>query len=193
LVRFFTVCAYIRSHCTSCALAVQFFDVTSCHSTRSNQKTSQGFPLDPPWCAPKLLTLPRHQCFGGVEQIQILRSHFDTKMRTRKWHAPCDCNFFCQLLRTLVRTNFKQKRDSTKFCQVLAGTNNPTAATPPSLPREFQEGTSWRPSWPLLGARQEVALKQQTANAHEVQCERMAVQTLKKSQPPPCTPPPNML
>ena len=144
MVRFFTVCADIRSHCTSCALADSECLFFALSQRIGEEKTPRRSPLDPPWFAPKLLTLPRHQCFGGVEQIRILRSHFDTKMRTRKWHAPCDCKFFCQLLRTLVRTNFKQKRESNTLAKrfpVQTTRRDYPAADAKRVPR----GNAWAP------------------------------------------------
>ena len=43
------------SHCTSCAFGVPVFYVTSCHSTRSNQETSQDVPS---WNS---LSVPRYK------------------------------------------------------------------------------------------------------------------------------------
>jgi hypothetical protein len=105
------------------------------------KKRARTFPPGPPLERAKTVDAPRHQCFGETKHIQILRSHFDEKMRARRAHATNASKSFGYLLRTLVSTNFIQKRDSKSFCPIFACTNNPTAPKQPSDARGFPGGT----------------------------------------------------
>jgi hypothetical protein len=51
------------------------------------KKRAKTFPLGTPLVRAKTVDAPRHQCFCENGQFQILRSHFEVKMRTRKMHA----------------------------------------------------------------------------------------------------------
>jgi hypothetical protein len=115
----------------------------------------------------------RHQCFCEVLQIQILRAHFDIKMRTRKMHATSKSKSFYPFATRPCSHKFQTKRESKKFlpdsCRYKQPDGSTTAVGCPAVkPREFQEGTSWRVSWLLLAARQEVTSKTGTARREAV-------------------------
>jgi hypothetical protein len=83
-------------------------------------------------------------------QIQILRSHFDRKMRAERRTQQATARIFV----TCHAPNFAQisnkKRKSKNSCQTLADTNNPTRQ-----PRVGSQGSSKRErlgslSWLLL-------------------------------------------
>ena len=60
------------------------------------------------------VALSLHSCLREIMQIQILRSHLEIQMRTRKAHASHNGKSFSHVQRTKFRTNFKQKRESKK-------------------------------------------------------------------------------
>ena len=80
------------------------------------KKRAKTFPLGTPSVRAKTeARAPLYFCEG--EQIQLLRSHFDIKMRTRKTHVPRESKNFCPLLCTRFRTDFNPKRESKNPCQ----------------------------------------------------------------------------
>ena len=126
------------------ALSCAVFDATSWRAPRSGGRRTPRdlIPLGSPQRANDA-ALPLRSCLREGEHIQLLRWCLEVQAPTRKYHAINESKSFCPLLRSPVRTKFKQKRDSKNFCQQqthLRGgiyapqmeefchTNNPTAA-----------------------------------------------------------------
>ena len=107
------------------------------------------------------VALSLHSCLREIMQIQILRSHLEIQMRTRKAHASHNGKSFSHVQRTKFRTNFKQKRESKKSFPICSRFSIKTRTQDLNFyhfaktlearerrqflraPREFQEGTSW--------------------------------------------------
>ena len=79
--RVLAFCSYIRSHC--CARSrIALMPFLCLVAKKWRKKRRQRLCLWKASCAPKLSALSHLQYFGEDEHIQLLRSHFDRKMRT---------------------------------------------------------------------------------------------------------------